>query len=97
MHSATSTCVLSGSTSRCGIWQGRSGTCPCLSFWEGTFREEIPLYSHCGHEGNFWSKEEWRARAKELVDYPSGFKAFKVDLNDALGVTARQFVPSSDR
>jgi galactonate dehydratase len=29
-----------------------------------------------------------------LVEYPSGFRAFKVDLNDALGVTARQFVPS---
>jgi galactonate dehydratase len=78
------------------LWDlaGKILNVPVCKLLGGNFREEISLYSHCGHEGNFWSKEEWRARAKELVDYPSGFKAFKVDLNDALGVTARQFVPS---
>jgi galactonate dehydratase len=78
------------------LWDlaGKILNVPVSKLLGGNFREEIPLYSHCGHTGNFWSKEEWRDRAKELVDYPSGFKAFKVDLNDALGVTARQFVPS---
>jgi L-alanine-DL-glutamate epimerase-like enolase superfamily enzyme len=67
---------------------------PVSKLLGGNFRDEIDLYSHCGHQGNFWDKDEWRARAKELVEYPSGFKAFKVDLNDALGVIARQYVPN---
>ena len=78
------------------LWDlaGKILNVPVSKLLGGNFREEIPLYSHCGHTGNFWSKEEWRDRARELVEYPSGFRAFKVDLNDALGVTARQFVPS---
>jgi galactonate dehydratase len=78
------------------LWDlaGKILNLPVSKLLGGNFREEIPLYSHCGHTGNFWSKEEWRDRAKELVDYPSGFKAFKVDLNDALGVTTSLFVPS---
>ena len=78
------------------LWDlaGKILNAPVSKLLGGNFREEIPLYSHCGHTGDFWSKSEWRDRARELVDYPSGFKAFKVDLNDAMGVTARQFVPS---
>ncbi|MGA3241649.1 MAG: mandelate racemase/muconate lactonizing enzyme family protein [Bryobacteraceae bacterium] len=67
---------------------------PVSKLLGGNFREEIELYSHCGHEGNFWDKAEWTARAKELVEQPAGFRAFKVDLNDALGVIARQYVPA---
>ena len=52
------------------------------------FREEIELYSHCGHEGNFWDKSQWRDRAQELVSQPAGFRAFKVDLNDDNAVDA---------
>ena len=60
----------------------------------GNFRDEIDLYSWCGHEGNFWDKAEWNARAKALVEQPAGYRAFKVDLNDALGVIARQYLPA---
>jgi L-alanine-DL-glutamate epimerase-like enolase superfamily enzyme len=67
---------------------------PVSKLLGGNFRDEIPCYSHCGHEGNFWSKEEWKTRAQSLKDDPAGFKAFKVDLNDAMGVIARQYVPS---
>ena len=67
---------------------------PVSKLLGGNFRDEIPCYSHCGHEGNFWSKEEWKARAQELKADPAGFKTFKVDLNDAMGVIARQYVPS---
>ena len=57
----------------------------------GNFRDEIVCYSHTG---NFWSKQEWGPRAEDLKNEPAGFKAFKVDLNDAIGVIARQYVPS---
>jgi len=67
---------------------------PVSKLLGGNFRDDIELYSHCGHEGNFWDKNEWRARARELVEQPAGFRAFKVDMNDALGVIARQYVPS---
>jgi len=54
------------------LWDlaGKILNVPVSKLLGGNFREEIPLYSHCGHTGNFWSKEEWRDRAKELVDYP---------------------------
>jgi galactonate dehydratase len=67
---------------------------PVSKLLGGNFRDEIEVYSHCGHEGNFWDKDEWRARAKALVEQPAGYRAFKVDLNDALGVIARQYVPA---
>jgi galactonate dehydratase len=78
------------------LWDlaGKILDAPVSKLLGGNFRDEIELYSHCGHEGNFWDKNEWRARAKELVEQPAGFRAFKVDLNDALGVTARQYVPA---
>ena len=66
---------------------------PVSKLLGGNFREEIPCYSHCGHKGNFWDKAEWRDRAQELKSTPEGFRAFKVDLNDAMGVVARQYVP----
>ena len=78
------------------LWDlaGKILNVPVSKLLGGNFREEIPLYSHCGHDGNFWDKVEWRDRAQKLKDAPAGFKAFKVDLNDAMGVMARQFVPS---
>jgi L-alanine-DL-glutamate epimerase-like enolase superfamily enzyme len=78
------------------LWDlaGKILNAPVSKLLGGNFRDEIECYSHCRHEGNFWDKAEWRDRAKELVEQPAGFRAFKVDLNDALGVTARQYVPA---
>ena len=67
---------------------------PVSKLLGGNFRTEIPLYSHCGHTGNFWDKAEWQDRAQKLKETPEGFKAFKVDLNDAMGTIARRFIPS---
>ncbi|UCG85711.1 MAG: hypothetical protein JSW71_17560, partial [Gemmatimonadota bacterium] len=67
---------------------------PVYNLLGGKFRDEIPLYSHCPHSGNFWDIEDWRNRAQELKDDRWGFKAYKIDLNDAMGVIARQFAPS---
>jgi L-alanine-DL-glutamate epimerase-like enolase superfamily enzyme len=78
------------------LWDlaGKILNTPVSKLLGGNFRDEIVCYSHCGHTGNFWSKEEWGPRAEDLKNEPAGFKAFKVDLNDAIGVIARQYVPS---
>jgi galactonate dehydratase len=78
------------------LWDlaGKILNTPVSKLLGGNFRDEIVCYSHCGHTGNFWSKDEWRLRAEDLKNEPAGFKAFKVDLNDAMGVIARQYVPS---
>jgi L-alanine-DL-glutamate epimerase-like enolase superfamily enzyme len=78
------------------LWDlaGKILNAPVSKLLGGNFRDEIVCYSHCGHTGNFWSKEEWGPRAEDLKNEPAGFKAFKVDLNDAIGVIARQYVPS---
>ena len=67
---------------------------PVSKLLGGNFRNEIPLYSHCPHSGNFWSKEDWLKRAQQLKNNKWGFKAYKIDLNDAMGVIARQYSPS---
>ncbi len=59
----------------------------------GPFRDEIPLYSHCGG-GDFLSKDEWRERARELKEDPHGFKAYKVDIHHALRSPMQQTLPS---
>ena len=59
----------------------------------GPFRDEIPLYSHCGG-GDFLSKDEWRARARDMKEDPHGFKAYKVDIHHALRSHMQQTVPS---
>ena len=78
------------------LWDiaGKILNAPVSKLLGGNFREEIELYSHCGHDGDFWDKNQWRDRAQELVSQPAGFRAFKVDLNDAIGVIARQYVPA---
>ena len=78
------------------LWDlaGKILNAPVSKLLGGNFRDEIVCYSHCGHTGNFWSKQEWGPRAEDLKNEPAGFKAFKVDLNDAIGVIARQYVPS---
>jgi L-alanine-DL-glutamate epimerase-like enolase superfamily enzyme len=59
----------------------------------GTFRDEIPLYSHCPG-GDFFDKAAWRDRAQELRADPRGFKAFKVDIHHPLGVHMQQAITS---
>ncbi|HUX86994.1 MAG TPA: mandelate racemase/muconate lactonizing enzyme family protein [Chloroflexota bacterium] len=66
---------------------------PVAKLLGGTFREEIPLYSHCTG-GDYFSKEAWRDRAQELTQDPHGFRAFKVDIHHALGVPMQQYIPS---
>ncbi len=59
----------------------------------GPFRDEIPLYSHCGG-GDFLSKEEWRERARNMKEDPHGFKAYKIDIHHALRSHMQQTIPS---
>ena len=59
----------------------------------GPFRDEIPLYSHCGG-GDFLSKEEWKARAHDMKEDPHGFKAYKIDIHHALRSHMQQTIPS---
>lgn len=59
----------------------------------GPFRDEIPLYSHCG-PGDVFDKAAWRDRAQELVSDPRGFRAFKVDIHHPLGITMQHGTPS---
>lgn len=66
---------------------------PVSKLLGGNFRDEIPLYSHCGG-GDYFSKEAWRDRAQELMQDPHGFKAFKVDIHHPLGVRMQEFIPS---
>ena len=67
---------------------------PVSKLLGGNYREEIPLYSHCGHGGNFWTRDAWEKRSQGLKDNRFGFKAYKIDLNDAMGTIARQYAPS---
>ncbi|HZR00883.1 MAG TPA: mandelate racemase/muconate lactonizing enzyme family protein [Chloroflexota bacterium] len=59
----------------------------------GPFRDELPLYSHCGG-GDYFDKAAWRDRAQELTSSPLGFRAFKVDVHHALGIPMQQYTPS---
>ena len=66
---------------------------PVSKLLGGNFRNEIPLYSHLGG-GDFLSKEYWAKRAQQVKDNKWGFKAYKIDIHHAMGVIARQYVPS---
>src|SRR5437867_3142585 len=59
----------------------------------GPFRDEIPLYSHCGG-GDFFDRAAWRDRAQELTGGGKGFNAFKVDIHHALGIPMQQSTTS---
>jgi galactonate dehydratase len=66
---------------------------PVSKLLGGNFRDEIPLYSHCGG-GDVFDKIAWRDRAQELVQDPRGFRAFKVDIHHPLGITMQHATPS---
>ncbi|MGM0401362.1 MAG: mandelate racemase/muconate lactonizing enzyme family protein [Chloroflexota bacterium] len=66
---------------------------PVCKLLGGPFREEIPLYSHCGG-GDFLNKEEWRARAQDMKDDPHGFRAYKIDIHHVLGGHMQEYMPS---
>lgn len=66
---------------------------PVSKLLGGNFRDEIPLYSHCGG-GDFLSREEWCERAQGLKEDPHGFKAYKIDIHHPLKAHMQQFIPS---
>lgn len=66
---------------------------PVCKLLGGVFRDRIKLYSHCGG-GDFLSKAEWQARARDLKDDPHGFTAYKIDIHHALGAHMQEVVPS---
>jgi galactonate dehydratase len=65
---------------------------PVSKLLGGNFRDEIPLYSHCG--GDVFDPAAWRDRAQELVQDPRGFRAFKVDVHHPLGITMQVGTPT---
>jgi galactonate dehydratase len=77
------------------LWDlaGKMLNLPVSKLLGGNFRDEIALYSHCPG-GDFQSKEEWRKRAAQLKADPRGFRAFKVDIHNALGWNMQEFSPS---
>jgi galactonate dehydratase len=66
---------------------------PVSKLLGGNFRDEILLYSHTPG-GDYLSKEEWRDRAQRLKADPHGFKAFKVDIQNVLGIRMQEYTPS---
>src|SRR6185436_13823106 len=66
---------------------------PVCKLLGGNFRDEILLYSHCPG-GDFLSKQAWQDRAQELKEDPHGFKAYKVDIHNALGKHMQEYIPS---
>jgi galactonate dehydratase len=56
----------------------------------GNFRDEIQLYSHCGG-GDHLSRATWKETAKELVDDPRSFKAYKIDIHHVLRIPMQQY------
>ncbi len=77
------------------LWDlaGKALNLPVSRLLGGTFRERIPLYSHCTG-GDYFSREEWRQRADSMIHDPHGFKAYKIDIHHALGVPMQQYTPS---
>lgn len=51
----------------------------------GAFRSELELYSHCPHF-DLTDAGAWADVAAELKADPHGFRTFKVDIHDAIGV-----------
>ena len=63
---------------------------PVPTLLGGNFRDTLKLYSHCPHQGNFMSRDDWRTRVQMLKDDPRGFTAYKVDINDPLQTRVSQ-------
>ena len=59
----------------------------------GAFRTDIELYSHCPHF-DLTDAGAWRDAAAELKSDPHGFRTFKVDIHDAVGIHMQEYVPS---
>ena len=59
----------------------------------GAFRTDIELYSHCPHF-DLTDAGAWRDAAAELISDPHGFRTFKVDIHDAVGIHMQEYVPS---
>lgn len=85
--------VLSGIDMALWDLAGKLLNAPVSKLLGGNFRDEIDLYSHCPG-GNFLDKGEWSARAAELKSDRHGFRAFKVDTHNVLGVPMQQYTPS---
>jgi L-alanine-DL-glutamate epimerase-like enolase superfamily enzyme len=66
---------------------------PVSKLLGGNFRDEIQLYSHCpGFD--FSDRQAWKDVAAQLKADPHGFRAYKVDIHNALGIPMQQFIPS---
>lgn len=83
--------VLSGIDIALWDLKGKALGQPVSKLLGGTFRDEIPLYSHCGG-GDFLSKDAWRQRAHDMKNDPHGFKAYKIDIHHALGLHMQEYV-----
>lgn len=59
----------------------------------GAMRTELELYSHCPHF-DLTDAGAWADAAAKLKADPHGFKTFKVDIHDAIGIEMQEYVPS---
>jgi len=59
----------------------------------GAFRTELELYSHSPHF-DLTDAGAWAEAADDLKSDPHGFKTFKVDIHDAIGIEMQEYVPS---
>ena len=59
----------------------------------GAMRTELELYSHCPHF-DLTDAGAWAQAAAHLKADPHGFKTFKVDIHDAIGVEMQEYTPS---
>ena len=59
----------------------------------GAFQGELELYSHCPHF-DLTDAGAWAETAADLKSDPHGFKTFKVDIHDAIGIHMQEYVPS---
>jgi len=66
---------------------------PVSKLLGGNFREEIPLYSHCGG-GQVTDRGFWRDEAQKLKNDPHGFQAYKIDIHHSLGAHMQEYIPS---
>src|SRR5271165_2062068 len=85
--------VLSGIDMALWDLAGRILNMPVSKLLGGNFRDEVLLYSHCSG-GDYLSKEEWRDRAQKHLADPRGFRAYKVDIHHALGISMQEFTPN---
>ena len=77
------------------LWDlaGRPLGQPVHKLLGGAFRTDIELYSHCPHF-DLTDAGAWRDAAAELKSDPHGFRTFKVDIHDAVGIHMQEYVPS---